>query len=92
MAGMTIDFNSVREQPAEAYNALVDTLNTETAVTLCGGKIIEVYPEEIREPLEKLRQMLACICYTFEKDSEESKCIEVDLKAFNEEGEDCGEK
>ena len=74
-------------QAAGAYNSLVEELNKHTSEGIFGDTVTNVMSDEIAEPLETLRQMLAAICYTYKDGDRSFACVPADLCVFNENGE-----
>lgn len=77
MSGMTLDFNNLRINAANAYNDLVTVLNRERNER----GLVKVYEEDLEEPLRDLRRMIGMImCVYDDSDNPEFRCVVDDVE------------
>lgn len=76
MSGMTLDFNNLRINAANAYNDLVTVLNRERNER----GLVKVYEEDLEEPLRDLRRMIGMIMCVYDDDNPEFRCVVDDVE------------
>lgn len=84
MAGLKVNFNNVRRTAAEAYNELINVLNTSRREGLIGPCITD----DVEEPARDLRCALATLLCLYEEGNPECACVDVDLNVFYSRDED----